>query len=113
MRCATALLMPSTRSRSEMTARLLAPRTNARNLVEGRAADRLHPLGAVCADGEAVRLVAQPLQVIENRILRIEAEGFAAGTEETLAPGVAIGSLGDAGEREIGNAEIGQHLLRR
>src|SRR5215472_9044053 len=91
-----------------MKQRLLAPRADAGNLVERRAADRLHPPGAMGADGEAMRLVAQPLQVIEDRIFRIEAEGLAPRAEEALTPGISVGSLGDRGERDVGDAEIGQ-----
>ena len=45
------------------------------------------------ADGEAMRLVAQPLQEIQHRIARLEREGRLAGHEEALAAGVAVGPL--------------------
>ena len=81
-------LMPSTFSRSAMLARLTPladpkawsnaflrsgpmPATSSSGL-------RRHPLGAprpVDADGEAVRLVAQPLDEIEHRLARLEHEG--------------------------------------
>ena len=61
---------------------------------------RLAP-GAVRADGEAVRLVAQPLYELEHRIARLQHEGLAAGDEELLAAGVAVRPLGDADQRDI------------
>ena len=96
-----------------MKQRLFASRADAENLVERRATDRLHPLGTMRADGEAMRLIAQTLQIVEHGIFGIEAEGLAPRSKEALAPGVAVGSLGDRRERDVGDAEIGQHLLRR
>ena len=52
-----------------MQQRLLAPRADAGDLVERRGADRLGAPCPVGADGEAVGLVAQALQVIEHRVL--------------------------------------------
>ena len=57
-----------------MQQRVLALGADAGDLVERRAPDRLGPLGAMRADREAVRLVAQPLQEIEHRIARLERE---------------------------------------
>src|SRR5207244_12914178 len=78
-----------------MQERLLSPRPDPGNLVERRASERFCPPGAVGADGEAVRLVSQTLQEIENRIPRVERERSPAGKKEALAPGVAVGPLGE------------------
>ena len=93
--------------------RLFAARADPRDFVERRAADRHRPLGAVRADRETVRLVAQPLQEIEDRIARFERERRPAGLKEPLAPGIAVGTLGDRRDRHIIDAEFGQDLLRR
>src|ERR1700759_1695519 len=83
-----------TARRAEMVQqRLLALGANAGDLVERRAGDRHGPLLAVGADREAMGLVAQALQVIEHRVFRLQAQGFLALAEETLAPGVTIRSL--------------------
>ena len=42
-----------------------------------------------------------------------ELERLAARDEERLAPGVAVGPLGDRGERDALDAELGEHLPRR
>ena len=65
------------------------------------------------ADGETMRLVAQPLDEEQRRIARAELEGRASGDEEGLAPGVAVGPLGDRGQRDALDAEFGEHLPRR
>src|SRR6185312_16939004 len=62
--------------------RTLAGRADARHLVERRAGDVGGAPGAVRADGEPVRLVAQALEEIEHRIARLEREGWLARHEE-------------------------------
>src|SRR5579871_5645100 len=57
---------------------LLAARADAGDLVQRIDADRLAALLAMAAYGEAVRLVAQALQVVEHRALGIEAERLPA-----------------------------------
>ena len=52
---------------------LLARGSYAGDLVQRIGANRLGPPGPVRADGEAVRLVAQPLDVIEHRIALLRA----------------------------------------
>src|ERR1700737_567909 len=101
------------RARAEMVQeRLLSPRPDPGNLVERRASERSGPLGAVGADSKAVRLVSQALQEIEDRIPRAERERRPAGKKEALAPGVAVGPLGDRGDRHVVDAELGKHALR-
>src|SRR5882762_121973 len=99
--------------RAEMVEQgLLAPGADPGDVVEQRMADALAALGPVRADGETVRLIAQALQEIEDRIARIEAERRPARQEEALAPGVAVGALGDRRDRDIGDAELAEYLLR-
>ena len=63
------------------------------------------------ADGEAVRLVAQALQVVEHRVARFEPERRPAGDEEPLAPCLPVQPLGDGHERDFpGKAQFLQHL---
>jgi len=52
------------------------------------------------ADREPVRLVAQPLQEVKHRS-RGSSEKDGAGHEKPLAPSIAVGALGDRGERDI------------
>src|SRR5689334_86804 len=73
----------------------LPPRADAGDLVERRGAYRLGAPRPVRADGEAVRLVPESLQEVEDGVLGVEAEGRPARQEEALAPGVAVGALGD------------------
>ena len=71
---------------------------------------RFWPVGA---DREAVRLVAQPLEVEEQRRIGREGDLAAAGQVEDLAPGIAVRPLGDADHRHVVDAGILQHLADR
>ena len=90
--------------------RALARRADAGNFVERAFAHRLFALGAVRADGEAVRLVAQTLHEVQHRIVGREAEGRLAGHEKALAAGVSVGAFGDARNGEAVQAEFVQNL---
>ena len=92
--------------------RALARRADAGDLLQAGLADVLLALLPMRADGEAMRLVAQPLHEIEHRIARLELERLAARNEEGLAPGVAVRSLGDADQRHVGDAELGERFAR-
>src|SRR5690606_27807733 len=80
--------------RAEMVQEGALPRrADSRDLVE-RVPDQLPGAArAVRADGEAVGLVAQALDEVEDRIAHRQAERLAAADEETLAPGVAVDAL--------------------
>src|SRR5665811_1792388 len=93
--------------------RALAGRPDARNFLQAGLADVLLAPRAVRADGEAVRLVAQPLDEIEQRVARRQLERRAAGHEEGLAPGVTVRPLGDGDQRQVGHAQCGERLGRR
>src|SRR3984893_16021277 len=62
----------------------LAGRADARDLLQSRLTDVAAAPHAVRADREAMRLVAQPLDEIERRIVRLEIE--------RLAPGEGVGN---------------------
>jgi len=64
------------------------------------------------ADREPVRLVAQALQEIQHRVARLEREGRPPRQEEALAPGIAVGTLGDRRDRDVADAEFGERGLR-
>src|SRR5690242_15541004 len=64
--------------------RLLPARADAGDLVEWRGADRHRPAGAVRPDRKPVRLVAQSLQEIKDRVARLEREGRSPRQEESL-----------------------------
>src|SRR5262245_53889577 len=77
--------------RSEMLQeRALAGRADTLDLVERIDAERLGALCTMCANGEAVRFVAQALDEIQNGVARLEHERGAAGEVEMLAARVAI-----------------------
>src|SRR6185312_8562221 len=81
--------------------RALAGGADARHLVERRAGDVGGAPGAMRADRESMRLVAQALEEIEHRVARLEREGRLARHEEALAAGVAVGPLGDADDGDV------------
>ena len=99
---------PPWRCRKLATGRACAPDRCRRSRPAGFARIPL-ALGAMRADGEAMRLVAQPLHEIERRIARRQPERLVAGDEETFAPGVAVGALGDGDDRDVVDAEIGDY----
>src|SRR5256885_15611232 len=83
--------------RAEVTQqRALAGRPDAGDFLQAGFTDVLLALLAMRADGEAVRLVAQALNEIENGIARAQPERLASGHEEGLATRVALRPLGDA-----------------
>src|ERR1051326_1945172 len=68
--------------------RPLAGWPDAGDLLEAALAQIALAPGAVRADGETVRLVAQPLDEIQHRIARRQLERVAPGNEEGFAAGV-------------------------
>ena len=95
--------------RAEMVEqRALALGADAGDLIEHRAADVARPLAAMGLDREPVRLVAQPLDKVEDRVARVQRQRLAAGQEEPLLAGVALGPLGDREQRQVDQAELGQ-----
>src|SRR5690348_14346730 len=83
------------------------------DLLQARLPDVLLTPRAVGADGEAVGLVAQTLDEIEQWVARRQLEWAAARHEEGLAPGVAVGPLGHRDQRHIANPHSSERLLRR
>src|SRR6516165_11645711 len=79
--------------------RALARRADAGDFVERTPDEVLLAPGAMGSDGEAVRFVAQALDEEEGGIARRELERFPALYKEGLAARVAVGALGDRGER--------------
>src|SRR5262249_44709278 len=96
-----------------MQQRTLARRADAGDLLQAGVSNVALALLPMRADREAMRLVAQPLDEIQNRIARRQPERFAAGHVERLAAGVAVGPLGDADQRHTSRAEPGEDLARR
>src|SRR5579871_4042705 len=82
-----------TRGAEMLKQRALAPGAHALDLIERIGADRLCTLLAMTADGKAMSFVPEPLQVIENRALGIEAERLLAGHVEMFASRLAIRAL--------------------
>src|SRR6187455_538417 len=92
--------------------RAFAHRADAGDLLQAGLADVLLALLAVRADGEAMRLVAQPLHEIEHRVARLELDRLASRNEEGLAPGIALRPLGNADQRHAADAEFGERFTR-
>ena len=63
------------------------------------------------ANREPMRLVAQPLHVIQNRRICRQHEIIRPVPEETLATGIAIGALGNANQHNIVQAELRKHIM--
>ena len=84
----------------------LAHRTDARDLVEQGMADAAGALRAMGANGEAMGLVAQPLDEPEHRIAFVRHQRVTPGKEDALASGIAVRTLGDTGDFDTGYAEI-------
>ena len=89
----------------------LAPRPDPGDVIKRRAAERLGPLCTVRADRKSVRLVAEALQKVEYGIPRVEREWRSPRQKETLAPSVAVRSLGYRGDRDIVYAEFIENAL--
>src|ERR1051326_7781459 len=56
--------------------------------------------------------IAQPGDEIQDRAARPEPERLAPGREKRLAPGVAVGTLGDGDHGHVAHAELAQRLAR-
>src|ERR1700740_1401070 len=63
-------------------------------------------------DRKAVRLGAQTLQEVKDGIALVEGERGSAGNEKALAPRVTVGPLGNPNNRDVVNAELGEHAPR-
>src|SRR5262249_55053556 len=65
---------------------------------------------AMGADGKAVRLVAQPLDEIEDGVARRQLERGAIRQMEGLVTGIALRPFGDRDERHVAETEVCQRL---
>jgi hypothetical protein len=80
----------------------LARGAHARDLVQGVGEEVLGALGAVRPDGEAVRLVAQALDEVEDRVVVRQREGARLPrAPELLLAQVAVDALGDANHGDV------------
>ena len=93
--------------------RPLALGTDPRHLIQRRSPDVARPFAAMGLNGEPVRLVAQPLDKVEDGIARVQRQRLAARQEEALPPGVALRALGDRQQRHVDQVQLGQHRLGR
>src|ERR1700733_8259785 len=64
------------------------------------------------SDGEAVRLVAKPLDEEQSRIARAQLERLAPLDEERFAPRIAVGPFGDRDQPHPFDPEAGQNFPR-
>src|SRR5260370_14251176 len=80
--------------RTEMVQQgMLALGADPGDLIERRLADRPGALGAMRTDRETVRLVAQPLNEVEDGIARFDREGRAPAQAALLPPAFELGDL--------------------
>src|SRR5262249_54864527 len=82
------------------------------DLVERRSSERLGPPRTMRSDCKSVRFVTQALQEVEHRVPQIERKRRSSRYEETLAPGIAIRTLGDPHNREVRDTEFFENPLR-
>src|SRR6185295_11013658 len=79
-------------TRAEMLQqRTFARGSDAGDLVEYRFTDGVAALDAMRTDGEAMRLIAQTLKVMQHRIVRLQLKGRAVRHMEPFAPCVPVG----------------------
>src|SRR5206468_8424720 len=91
--------------------RMAALGPDAADLLQRRGRSRLAAPGAMALDGEAVRLVANPLQQVQPRMVRRQRErSIAIGKNDLLQPGLALGTLGDAEELRCVQSLFGQYV---
>ena len=90
----------------------LASRSDPRDLIERRTAERLCPLGTVRADRKPMCLVAQALEKVKHGVPWIERKWRSARQKEALAPSVAVGPFCYRTDRDVVNAELIKNALR-
>src|SRR6185369_16847814 len=92
--------------------RALAGRANAGNLLQPGLTQVFLAAGPVRPDGEAVRLITQPLDEVEHRITRLEHERLAPRHMEGLPPGITVGPLGNTHEGYVSKTKRSERFLR-
>ena len=90
----------------------LAPRPDPGDVIKRRAAERLGAFGPVRANRKAVDLIAEALQKVEYGVTGVERERRSPGQKKSLAPGIAVGSLGYRRYRDIVDAELVENTPR-
>lgn len=89
--------------------RSAARRADTGNVIERIVLDSPAARGAVARYRKAVRLIAQALQIVEDRVIGRQAEGRLAGHIEILPARIPVRPLGDGRERNIAHAEFLHH----
>jgi len=93
--------------------RAFAGGADAVDRVERVFADGLCAPGAMAADRETMRFVAQALQIEKRRVVRFQHEGRAAWDVEILAPRVAVRSFRDRSDGHVDDARRLERIERR
>src|SRR5947207_6129705 len=83
-----------------------------RNALQRRRGAPLGASRAVPGDGETMRLVANPLDQMQSGVVRGERHRTLANPQ-LLEAGLSLRALGDADERDIGEADLRERLFRR
>ena len=92
--------------------RPLAGGPDPRNFLQAGLADIFFSARAMRTDGEAVRFVPQPLDIIKQGIAGRQLEWIAARHEESLATGIPVRPLRNCDQRHVRNAKGAKRLLR-
>src|SRR6185312_5461933 len=86
---------------------------DSRNFLQASLADVLLAPGAMRANGETMRLVAQSLDEIEQGVARWQLERIFSRHEKGFPSGIAIRTLGNSDQRHVSDAHGGERRLCR
>src|SRR5680860_1059644 len=86
--------------------RAFARSAHARHIVKRSSAYRLGSFRAMCADSKAVRLVAQTLDEVKDRIIAWQGDGALAGTVKLLLAQIAVDAFGNADHGDLAHAHL-------
>ena len=84
-----------------MQERLLARGSDAWNVIQDTLQPRLAATCPVSSDRKAVRFVTQTLNVVQQRISRLQQDGRPIRQEDALSACVALRPLGDTSDRKV------------
>src|SRR6266853_4724501 len=96
-------------AREQLSAAL---RSDSRDALERRRGASLGASRPVSGDGEAVRFVSNPLDQMQPGVVGGKRH-HALADPQLLEPGLSLRALGDAYERNVGEADLGERFSRR
>src|SRR5690554_3998413 len=95
-----------------MQERLLARGSDAWNVIQDTFQPRLAATCPVSSDRKAVRFVTQTLNVVQQRISRLQQDGRPIRQEDALSACVALRPLGDTSDRKVFDTKFGENVER-